>query len=230
MSTPTQPLCTIRDLEDVGFAAEALAVLPDRQKRNAIRVASGIVAAPLRKRHLLPLTPYTIDLDASGLTMGATASLSGTSTQVADVAAKILTGGSVGAPGVTYKLSVDAGVTYGASQVLPLSGEVVIDGVTLALSGDVAVDDVVSYGAEVDAGIKGAAVEIAVDILTGSRGRDAETAAEMARRYDRVLARVAQIAEGMAELAADADATPVKDEGSWYGDGDRHPWDFLDAP
>jgi len=241
VSTPTQELCTLRDLDELGIAVEALSALPLRQKRNAIRAASGEVAAPLRKYHLLPLAPAVVDLDVSGLSLGAGAELAGAPAHVGDLVVKVIAGGSVGSPGITYKLSTEAGAdvprtlggsaltTFGATTALGLDGVIAVDGVTLTLSGSLAAEDVVSWGAEVDAGIKGAVAEIAVDILTGNRGRDGETAADLTARHRYVISRVDLIAQGMAQLAPDADASPELDEGGPQGDGQDHPWDWQDA-
>src|SRR5262245_20365277 len=133
-AAPTQPLCTIRDLDELGIAPEALAMVVVRHRRNAIRATSGIVAGHVRKRNGPPLAPSIVDLDTSGLTLGASATLAGNPLQVADVVVQIAAGGTVGQAGITYKVSRDAGAslptviggppvsTFGAALPLALDG------------------------------------------------------------------------------------------------------------
>lgn len=242
-ATPTQALSTLRDLDELGIAEEALAARPLRQKRNALRSASGIVASSLWRKHQLPMAISVVDGDPDtyGLTLGATATLAGTPLHVADVVVRIVDGGPVSGGACTYQVSLDAGAsgprvpggadvsTFGPVVTMPASGVVAVDGVTLTLAGTLADDDEVTWSTAVDEGVKLLVVWIAAFILLGNRGVDTETKDALQRLYDLALKRLDQVADGVqAQLAPNADATPDLDEGGPYGDGDQDPWDWQD--
>src|SRR5688572_8144221 len=123
MGTPAV-LCTIRDIEELGIGPNALKQLTAKHKRSAIRAKSSVVATALRKRHLLPMTPFVVEFDDSDLSM-AVADASGTPLTVADLVVEVVTGGPAGS-GVTVKIATDVDddgdPVFGAPQALDANG------------------------------------------------------------------------------------------------------------
>ena len=227
-----QPYATLRDLDELGVAAEALAMLPAAHKRRAILAASGRIALYLRKRHTLPLRPDVTPLDDSGLTGGGTGALAiGTTSpvKVQDIAVQVVAPGVVGVDPVTIQMSTDAGVTYGAVTALASTGALTIDGVTLTLAGALAAGDVVEWSTRVDFGLCESTVAIAAYLLLNNRGLDPASMESLEKRWEKALKWSTDVAAGDAFLDSKEDATPDLDEAGPYGDGQQDPWDFMDV-
>jgi phage gp36-like protein len=229
---------TIRDLDDLGISPEAFistsgSPITDRQKKNALRAASGRIAPYLRKRYKMPLVVVPDDLDLSGITSAGKIVVSLGSpalapTKAQDVTVTIVLGGVVGVDPITYKVTQDG--TASSTLPLPSSGQVTVDNVLLTFSGPFAANDKVVYTTGVDWGVREATVSVACYILLHNRGFDPATEQDMKSRYfDSAIAFAKDLAKGeYAELETDADATPELDEGGPYGGGQQNPWDFLD--
>jgi hypothetical protein len=223
----TQPLCTLRDLDELGVAPEAIAVRPVAVRQRVIKAVSGKLATWLRPRYTFPLVPTLAELDASGLTLGATATLSGAATQVADVVVSVVAGGVAG-PSVTVRVSMDAGVTWGPTTALDASGAIAIDGARLAFTGSLAPGDVCTYLADIDGGVRLAVAQYAVWTLLHNRGLDPATEQDVKQLHDDAIEWVRDVRHEEAELEPTIDATPGYPEGGGIGDGQQNPWDWQD--
>lgn len=223
----TQPLCTLRDQDELGICPEVLAALPPAQRRRVIRAVSGKLAAWLRPRYQFPLTPTLTALDTSGCTLGATATLTGTAQNVADVLVQIVAGGTAG-PAVTCKVSLDAGATFGPVVALDAAGAVLIDGATLALTGQLAAGDSVVYDADIDGGVRLAAAQLSCWTSLHNRGLDPATLQDLKTLHDDAIQWVKDVRAEEAELERSLDATPGYDEGGGIGEGQQNPWDWQD--
>lgn len=224
----TQAFATLRDLDDLGPPAEALAMQSDRQKRVAIDWASGRLAVKLRKKYKLYLVPDLLEVDTSGLSTGA-CTVEGTPSLCQDLAVKVVSGGAVAGGACTVAISTDAGATFGEAVTLPASGALVIDGVTLTFSGTLTADDLVSYATGLDHVLRGAVVDMAAWRLLFNRGISALDEKTLQARYDDALALADELATGEGELDQTSDASPEVDEGGPFGDGQENPWDWQDA-
>ena len=224
-----QNYATLRDLDELGVAAEALAMLTPAHKRRGILAASGRIAGYLRPKHALPLTPDVTPLEASGPWGGPTASLAitGTPTLVQDIAVRVAAHGVVGVDAITIELSTDAGATYGAPAALAANGVLVVDGVALTLAGALAALDVVEWSTCVDRGLCEATVAVAAYILLNNRGLPAETMATIETRWQKAETWAEKVCAGDTRLDAKEDATPNVEESGPRFTGQRTPWAWL---
>ena len=225
-----QNYATLRDLDELGVAAEALAMLSPAHKRRAILAASGRIAGHLRPKHTLPFKPDVTPLEAGSLGGGsAVLTITGAPQLVQDLAVRVAVGGVVSAGGVTLEVSTDAGTTYAAPVALGVTGELVVDGVTLTFTGALVALAVVEWSTCVDRGLMEATVAIAAYILLNNRGLPAETMDGVEKRWEKAEKWAEKVAAGGAFLDKNEDATPQLDEGGGYGEGQQNPWDFLDV-
>jgi hypothetical protein len=225
-----QEFCTLRDLDELGIAAEAIAAVPVRVKRRKIRHYSGEMASALRPRHTLPLVVGVEDLDVSLLSSTATVVLSGEADRVADVAIRIVAGGAVSGGAVTYQISRDAGIddSWGAVATLPSSGIILLDGLTITVAGTVAADDLFSYSAGVDTVVAGHTAALVTGSMLDWRGLDPASAQTLERAVKAAQAWMNQIKPGDRALATDADSTPDVSEMGPMGTGESTPFEWLE--
>lgn len=226
-----QPYATLRNLDELGVALEALATLTPAHKRRGILAASGRIAGHLRPKHTLPFKPDVTPLEAGALVGGGSAALTitGTPLLVQDLAVRVAAGGVVGVDAITVEISTDAGDTYRAPVALALDGALVVDGVTITFTGALAALDLVEWSTCVDHGLMEATVAIATYLLLNNRGIPAETMETVEKRWEKAEKWAEKVVIGGVFLDKDADATPELDEGGGYGEGQQHPWDFLDV-
>jgi hypothetical protein len=227
----SQNYATLRDLDELGVAAEALASLSAAHKRRGILAASARIAPYLRKRHQLPLRPDVTPIDTSGLVGGGSASLVVVSAPVLvqDIAVQVFDPGTVGFVGVTVQVSTDAGTTYGPLTALALTGSLTIDGVMLTLAGPLAAGDVVSWSTRVDFGLCEATVSIAAFIMLNNRGLDPASMETLEARWTKALQWATDIGKGIGELDGADDATPGLDEVGVLFDTDASPYAWTDT-
>lgn len=223
-----QAYATLRDLDDLGVSPPALATLPVARKLKALLAGSGELATYLRPRHKLPLRPWIEAADASGLTAGATATQSGAGWVVADLVIRFPLAGVVGVAGLTYELSRDAGDNFAAALPLPLSGALVIDGITTVFAGAIEAADLFAYSTVLDAALRGHAVAIASWKLLHNRGLDPEVAQDLKELRDAAIEWAKDIGTGTAHLDGAIDSTPDKSECGPLFCGDTNSWDWLD--
>lgn len=228
MGVPAQLFASLGSLDDLGPAA-ALAPLPARRRLANLRFASAHFATYLRPRYALPLKPWVEQLDTGGLEGGATVVQTGTPTLVQDVVVRFPGAGTVGVPGLTYELSTDGGTTYAAAVALPLSGVVLVDGVSMTFTGAVLAGDILSYSTGVDEALRGHVCAVAAWNLLHNRGLDPTTEAELQRRFDAATAWEKDLRAGVAQLDPAHDATPTTSEEGPLVCGEVSAYDFLDG-
>ncbi|MFS8070777.1 MAG: hypothetical protein ACMG6S_30795 [Byssovorax sp.] len=224
-----QNYATLRDLDELGVAAEALAMLTPAHKRRGILAASGRIAGYLREKHTLPFKPDVTPLDSSGLVGGGSAALTitGNPALVHDVVVRVAAGGVVGVDAVTIEISTDAGATFRAAAPLALHGALEVDGVTLTFTGTLDALDLVEWSTCVDRGLCEASVAIAAYLLLNNRGLSAETMESVEKRWEKAEAWAKVIAGGDARLDKNVDATPNVEESGPRFTGQRTPWQWL---
>lgn len=72
---------------------------------------------------------------------GGTASIAGTPTDFAETKIVFTTGGTVGVPGIIYKVSTDDGATYGSPTALDVATTIAVLGVTATIGGTIGTGD-----------------------------------------------------------------------------------------
>jgi hypothetical protein len=220
-----QDLATLRDLDDFGPAA-ALAPLPVRRKLRVLRSVSAHFLTYLRKRGRPPLV-VTLEDATPTLTLGGTFLQAGTPTKVLDVMLRFAAGGTVGAPGVTYKVSVDGGASFGAVTALPLNGAALVDGITTTFGGSLALNDQLAYATQAEEELRLHVVGMASWYLLRNRGLDPAVEQELRESFDAAKAWLGDTAVGDAELDGGADATPERDEGGPLADTRVSPYSWV---
>ena len=234
--TTQQTFATARDLEELGIARDAIQAIPLAQRKRTLKAASGTIAPYLRKRSELPLAVLldADDFDASGMTGGATVTYASTDTpptNARDVTVTF-TAGTVGQPGITYRVNLDAGAygsTDGSALSLPTDGTIAIDGYVFTIEAGATINagDAFAYSQRVDVGTVAAVCQVAAFLLLGSRGIDPTTMETLKSQNDAALAWAKDIAKGEADLAVDADATPARAEAGPRYTGQTSPWQWL---
>jgi hypothetical protein len=233
VATPQISLCTLRDLEELGIARDAIQGTPIDQRRRTVRAASGVLSPWLRKRQSLPLTPTIDDEEVvtGGMTGGATvAHDAGPATRARDVAVKFTAAGTTGEAGILCAVNMDFGAfgsSYSAPVALPLDGKLVIDGYAWTIAGAVNVNDLFTYSTRVDPGAATAVAQVAAFLMLGSRGVPAETLETLQKLHDGAIAWAKAVAKGEGDLPLDADATPTRAEAGPRYSGQKTPWQFL---
>lgn len=227
MGVTAQLYASLGALDDLGPAA-ALAPIPARTRRAALRFASAHFATYVRPRYGLPLKPWVQDLDASGLEGGAAVVQEGTPTLVQDVVIRFPGAGTVGVAGLTYELSTDGGSTFAAAAPLPLSGVVTVDNVYTTVAGAVLAGDQLTYSTVVDEALCGHTCAVAAWTLLHNRGLDPAVEAELQRRFDAALAWQKDVRDGTAQLDPAHDATPDTSEEGALVTGETSAYAFLD--
>jgi len=229
MSVLQQPYATLGNLERLGIATKALQDLPLLMRRDALKTASGLIEPYLRKRHLPPfLVEHDPDFDdITGMTGGAVPVWSldpagpitpGGQARPMDVLIQFPAGGTVGSPGITYNVNIEAGgrgSTPGPVLPFPLTGIVTIGGYPfqLPLGATVSNGDSCFFALRTDAGLTGACAFKAAWILLNARGVDPKTMETLEKGNAAADAWCKLVAEGGGDLGAGVDATPTIQEG-----------------
>lgn len=187
-------------------------------KTQALRRASSWIATYLRHRHKMPVAVLPEDVTVTSAS-GALVSVNGTPGRVADVVLKITRGGLIGAETLTYVVSYDDGITFGAPVTLGLSGEASIDGVTLTLASVWAPGDALVYVVRVDAAVEAATVMIASYFCLAGRGKSPANDKTLKELYDAGMKLIMDMGNEDAHLDPGEDATPTVDErrARWKG-------------
>lgn len=228
-----QVFATTRDLEVLGLAADRARSMPLADRRLALMAGSQVIAPYLRARFALPLAVELSrrELDLSGLVGGASVSPVGTPSEVQSVGVRFPVAGIVGASGLTYQITTDAGAygaVYGPALALPTSGEITIDGITWTVAGELVTDDVFTYVTRADAGAAWASVQVAMWILLGSTGVDPASQTDDKYRYEAAIKWGEALRSGPAQLDQKMDATRSRAELGPRGSGQKTPWAFLE--
>lgn len=229
------PLCTARDLEELGIARDAIQGIPLDQRKRTIRRASGVLAPYLRKRAELPLVPTVDDEEISVALMTGGASVAhegGPATRARDVAVKFTAGGTVGVPGVLVAVNLDHGAfgsAFSAPVALPNDGKITIDGYIWTIDGTIATADLFTYSTRIDPGVSTAAAQVAAFLLLGNRGVPAETLETLKALHDAAIAWTKDVGKGEGDLEYGADASPDRDEGGPLFSSEANPYSILDT-
>lgn len=212
-------LATIRDVNELGIPAQALAMKSMAEKRRAITAASELFSARIRRRYSPPLA---LEIDAESFTVTSAAgevSYAGTPRgHAADVKIEIVVGGVVSGGAVTVRVSKDDGLTgtWLPTQTLPADGKLTVDGVELVFAGTFVALDSVTYTAGPSPGVRASVAGWAAWLMYGNRGGDPKAPAptEMVKAlYEEAKAFAKELAKGEeAELDHKADATPDRAE------------------
>lgn len=227
MGVPAQLFATLLALDDLGPAA-ALAGIPVRRRLANLRFVSAHFATYLRPRYRLPLKPWVEQL-VDELAGGATIAQAGTPFVVQDVVIRFPGAGTVGAPGLTYELSLDGGTTFAAAVALPMDGVVLVDGVSTTFAGAILAADQLSYSTGVDEALRGHTCAVAAWNLLHNRGLDPATQEELQRRFDAATAWEKDLRAGTALLDPAHDATPTLSEEGPLVTGQTSPYEFMDG-
>lgn len=227
MGVTVQSFATLHDLDNLG-PVEALAPIPNARKRAVLAFASAHFASYLRRRYALPLKPWLEGLDVSAMSAGATVSQVGTPSLVAHVTVDFPAGGTVGVVGITHRISYDGGATWSATTALPLSGAILLDGVTTTLGGTIATNNRLAYRTSVDDALRGHVCAVTAYKLLHNRGLDPSVEQELRQHYDEAIAWGKDIRTGLALLDPAHDATPTLSEEGPLGTGQTSAYDFLD--
>lgn len=239
MGVKQEVFATPRDLEEGGRAREALQQIGIAERRRALKRASGFLAPYIRKRNALPLTVEldADDWDTTGMTGGAVPTITlAKPTLVQDVRA-VFTAGTVGQPGITYAIDVNAGAygsAVGASIALPLSGVITIDGCVFVLpaGGTTVNGDSFTFSTRVDAGVARATVMVAAWDLLGHGGSaiDSDLRRELQDAHDVAVRWARDLGKGDGDLEPRGDATPDRREGGFRFFGQRDAYEWVRGP
>lgn len=214
--SPWQVLATLRDLQEVGVPAPAIANKSVPERRRALVRASSVFAAYLRKRYTMPLTLVVTDVASSALPGAFTVEGNPTGS-AADVKIEVVAGGEVSTGDVTVRVTREDGLVGMAvtpAVSLPASGIIDVDGVKVTIAGARASGDTLTYTAGPDPGIRSAVAALAAHALYYNRGADPKAMEPYKDARDQAIAYAKELCGGEgAELDEAADATPQRHEG-----------------